>query len=52
VAGLDRAACRKAVEGHFSADRMVDEHVVLYGELLRMRRGARRPGPTPAAGPI
>lgn len=52
AARLDRAACRKSVEGHFSADRMVDEHLVLYDELLRMRRTGYRPGQKPVAGPI
>ncbi|HYN28363.1 MAG TPA: glycosyltransferase family 4 protein [Dermatophilaceae bacterium] len=31
---LDRGACRKAVEGHFSADRMVRDHLDLYERLL------------------
>ena len=31
---IDRSACRAAVEGHFSADRMVDEHVALYRQVL------------------
>ena len=31
---LDRAACRRAVEGPFSADRMVREHLELYEQLL------------------
>ncbi|TMK84610.1 MAG: glycosyltransferase family 4 protein [Actinobacteria bacterium] len=31
---LDRAACRAAVEGYFSTERMVNEHVELYEELL------------------
>jgi glycosyltransferase involved in cell wall biosynthesis len=38
VGSLDRAACRKAVEERFSADRMVDEHVALYRALLEARR--------------
>jgi glycosyltransferase involved in cell wall biosynthesis len=37
VARLDRSACRKVVEGHFSADRMVDEHIALYTRLLQAR---------------
>ncbi len=35
---LDRGACRAAVEGHFSARRMVDEHVALYESVLAERR--------------
>jgi glycosyltransferase involved in cell wall biosynthesis len=31
---LDRVACRAAVEGYFSTERMVNEHVELYQELL------------------
>lgn len=34
VGELERAACRKAVAGHFSAERMVHEHLDLYGGLL------------------
>ncbi len=32
---LDRHACRAAVEGYFSADRMVADHIALYESLLR-----------------
>lgn len=42
---LDRAACRAAVEGYFSADRMVADHVRLYERHLagdRTRAGAGR----------
>ena len=31
---LDRGACRRAVEEHFSADRMVREHLALFDRLL------------------
>jgi glycosyltransferase involved in cell wall biosynthesis len=31
---LDRAACRAAVEGHFSADRMVEDYVALYDRVV------------------
>ncbi len=31
---LDRRACRAAVEGYFSTERMINEHVELYEELL------------------
>jgi glycosyltransferase involved in cell wall biosynthesis len=58
--GLDRGACRKAVEGHFSAARMVDEHLALYSNLIEARRSiedrelieASRPGPKPVADQI
>ena len=31
---IDRATCRAAVEGYFSMDRMVGEHLELFAELL------------------
>lgn len=31
---LDRAACRAAVEGHFSSRRMAEEHLAFYAGLL------------------
>lgn len=31
--GIDRSACRSAVEGYFSTERMVAEHVELYKQL-------------------
>ena len=31
---LDRRACRAAVEGYFSTERMINEHIELYEELL------------------
>ena len=31
---LDRGACRAAVTGHFSAERMVAEHVALYEQVI------------------
>jgi glycosyltransferase involved in cell wall biosynthesis len=31
---IDRATCRAAVEGYFSTERMVAEHLALFGELL------------------
>lgn len=34
AASLDRSACRAHVESHFSAERMVRNHLRLYGELL------------------
>jgi glycosyltransferase involved in cell wall biosynthesis len=37
VAHLDRAVCREAVEGYFSTERMVAEHLALFEELLRAR---------------
>jgi len=35
VARIDRAACRKIVEAHFSTGRMVAEHLDLYAQLVR-----------------
>jgi glycosyltransferase involved in cell wall biosynthesis len=32
---IDRAACRAAVEGYFSTDRMTAEHLALFEDLLR-----------------
>ena len=34
AAGLDRSVCRKTVEERFSEERMVDDHLRLYAELL------------------
>jgi len=34
VGHLDRATCRAAVEGYFSTERMVNEHLALFHELL------------------
>ena len=31
---LDRSACRAAVEGYFSTDRMVAEHLAMFEELV------------------
>jgi glycosyltransferase involved in cell wall biosynthesis len=35
VAGLDRARCRRAALERFSADRMVDDYLGVYAQLLR-----------------
>jgi len=35
---IDRADCRAAVEGYFSAERMVAEHVELFGDILAKLR--------------
>jgi glycosyltransferase involved in cell wall biosynthesis len=32
---LSRADCRSSVEGYFSTERMVADHIELYRELLR-----------------
>lgn len=45
AAGLSRAACRRSVEDRFSAERMVADHLLLYGELL----GGNMPGGVPDA---
>ncbi|MGI8682106.1 MAG: glycosyltransferase, partial [Mycobacteriales bacterium] len=34
VVRLDRAACRRVAESRFSAERMVDDYLRLYAELL------------------
>jgi hypothetical protein len=34
---LDRADCRAAVEGYFSAERMIREHVELFKSLIASR---------------
>jgi hypothetical protein len=34
IGELDRAACRRAIEGHFSAERMVRDHLDLFDRLL------------------
>jgi glycosyltransferase involved in cell wall biosynthesis len=31
---IDRRMCRAAVEGYFSTDRMVKEHIALFEDLL------------------
>lgn len=38
VGGLDRSACRAAVEVRFSTERMVADHVELFERVLRERR--------------
>jgi glycosyltransferase involved in cell wall biosynthesis len=37
ASSFDRAACRRAAEGRFSADRMVDDYVDVYERVLRDR---------------
>jgi glycosyltransferase involved in cell wall biosynthesis len=34
VGTLDRGACRASVEGYFSIDRMVAEHISLFEDVL------------------
>ncbi|WP_411375458.1 glycosyltransferase family 4 protein [Arthrobacter sp. MPF02] len=43
AAALDRASCRRAAEERFSAERMVDEHLQLYRDLLERRTLAGLP---------
>jgi len=38
VGSIDRRACRASVEGYFSSDRMVGDHLDLFDEVLRRRR--------------
>jgi glycosyltransferase involved in cell wall biosynthesis len=35
IGDIDRAECRRAVEGYFSTERMVAEHIELYEQLAR-----------------
>lgn len=49
AASLDRAACRRAVEDHFTASRMADDYVALFEDLLRDRRKTDRAGAARAA---
>ncbi len=55
VAALDRRACRRAVEEHFSAERMVAEHVAVYeavaGARSRSLLGLPRLSAAPGRGP-
>jgi glycosyltransferase involved in cell wall biosynthesis len=37
IGEIDRKDCRAAVEGYFSADRMVNEHLELFEQLIRSR---------------
>ena len=37
IGDLDRVACRAAVEGHFSARRMVEDHLELYEDVVAGR---------------
>lgn len=37
IASIDRRACRAHVEAHFSAGRMVAEHVRLYEDVVAGR---------------
>ena len=44
VPELERAACRRRVEDHFSVDRMVDRYLDIYREILgRSQRESQRP---------
>ncbi len=42
VAAIDRGACRRAVETAYSSERMVDEHIDLFQEVVD-RRSAEHP---------
>jgi glycosyltransferase involved in cell wall biosynthesis len=37
IGEIDRAQCRAAIEGYFSVERMVDEHVDLYEQVVASR---------------
>jgi glycosyltransferase involved in cell wall biosynthesis len=45
--GISRAACRKAVEERFSEERMVNEHLLLYSQLLEGAVPGGVPHPVP-----
>jgi glycosyltransferase involved in cell wall biosynthesis len=47
---IDRHACRRAVEDRFSSERMVDEHIALYLDLLD-RGSSRRLAPSMMTNP-
>lgn len=47
--GLDRHACRHAVETRFSAERMAQDHLDLYGSLLSLPPLRRRTGELPTS---
>jgi len=46
VGEIDRAACRAAVEGYFSVERMVREHVELFEDVVAGRLQSPGSGPT------
>ncbi|WP_459794296.1 glycosyltransferase family 4 protein [Arthrobacter sp. AD-310] len=48
AAALDRATCRQAVEERFSARRMVEDHLLLFRELVE----GRTPGGVPDAAAV
>jgi glycosyltransferase involved in cell wall biosynthesis len=37
LADVDRRACRAHIQAHFSAERMVDDYIRLYEEIVRVR---------------
>ena len=47
---IDRGACRAAVEGYFSVDRMVAEHLELFTELIAAQGSDAGAGAAGAAG--
>jgi glycosyltransferase involved in cell wall biosynthesis len=38
IDGIDRAACRRHVEAHFSVEAMADKYIALYEQVLAQRR--------------
>lgn len=38
IGGIDRAACRRHVEAHFSIEAMADKYIALYEQVLAQRR--------------
>jgi glycosyltransferase involved in cell wall biosynthesis len=53
VGELDRSRCRRVAEARFSTDRMIDDHLALYGRLLGTPTVVDRApvGPVPASPP-
>ena len=37
VAGIDRCSCRRSAETRFSIDKMTDEYLAVYGQILGAR---------------
>lgn len=44
AAAIDRKAVRNSVEHRFNADRMVDEYIEVYHQIVDLRRGKRASG--------
>ncbi|HEU5083964.1 MAG TPA: glycosyltransferase family 4 protein [Acidimicrobiales bacterium] len=49
---LSRAACRRAAEERFSVDRMVEQHLSLYADIIAEHPPSSRRNGRPAAAPV